>query len=283
MNIVVGANGRVGSVLVRELDKRGMPVTAIVRDKSKAERFNKNIQVRIADLFEVDTLIDAFKDGNTVFLMTPESMHSEDVIGDAEKVIGNYRKAVAKTGIKRIVGLSSMGAHIGEGSGNLFISYKLERAFTDLPVQTTFIRPAYYYSNWIGYLEVAREHGALPTFFNPDQKIAMVAPEDVAQFTAIVMRSGALSAPMYEIEGPAAYSSNDVASIFGEYLHREVVAQQIPQEQWIPTLSSVGFSDDAARNMVLMTETVVNTSVFGEMPENKIVWNTEMREYLDKM
>jgi hypothetical protein len=95
------------------------------------------------------------------------------------------------------------------------------------------------------------------------------------------MRSRALSAPIYEIEGPTAYSSSDVTKIFGEHLNREVIAQQIPQEQWIPTLTGVGFSEDAARNMALMTETVVNTDTFGEKPEDKIVWNTEIRDYLD--
>jgi uncharacterized protein YbjT (DUF2867 family) len=280
MNIVTGANGRVGSTLVREFNKRGLPVTAIIRNKNNAEIFGDNIHVRIADIFDRDALVNVFKGGDTVFLITPENIDSEDVIGDAEIVIENYRAAVKASGIKRIVGLSSMGAHIGEGSGNLYISCLLERAFTDLPVQTTFIRPAYYYSNWLGYLEIAREHGILPTFFNHEQKIAMVAPEDVAQFAAIVMRSKALSAPVYEIEGPEAYSSNDIARIFGEYLNREVIAQQIPQDQWISTLTGVGFSEDAARNMALMTRTVVNNDIIGEKPEDFIIWNTDMKEYL---
>ncbi|MBK5721801.1 NAD(P)H-binding protein [Dysgonomonas sp. Marseille-P4677] len=280
MNIVTGASGRVGSALVRELNRRGMPTTAIVRNKNNAEMFGDNIHVGIADIFDRDALANAFKGGDTAFLITPENIHSEDVIGDAENVIKNYRAAVEVSGIKRIVGLSSMGAHIGEGSGNLYISYLLERAFADLPVQTTFIRPAYYYSNWLGYLEIAREHGILPTFFKPEQKIAMVAPEDVAQFAAIVIRSQALSAPVYEIEGPKAYSSNDIAKIFGECLNREVIAQQIPEDQWIPTLTGVGFSEDAARNMALMTGTVVNNGIFGEKLEDLIVWNTDMKEYL---
>ncbi|NDV82725.1 NAD(P)H-binding protein [Bacteroides sp. 51] len=280
MNIVVGASGRVGMALVKELNKREMPVTAVIRDADKAKMFSSDTEVCIADVFDVDALTKAFKGAHSVFLLTPESMHSENVMEDAEKVIANYRKAIMKTGVKRIVGLSSMGAQLGEGSGNLFISYKLERAFADLPVQATFIRPAYYYSNWIGYVEVAREYGVLPTFFDPSQKIAMVSPGDVAEFAAIVMRSEALSAPVYEITGPVAYSSADVAQIFGEYLNREVIPQQIPREQWIPTLTGVGFSADAAHNMALMTETVVNTVVFGEKPENLIVWNTEMKEYL---
>jgi uncharacterized protein YbjT (DUF2867 family) len=280
MNIIVGATGRVGSALVKELVKREMPVTAVIRDKDKAGMFDDGVRVRIADVFDTEALIQAFSGGSTVFLITPENMCSEDVAGDAGRIIENYRKAVSLSGIKRVVGLSSMGAHVGKGSGNLYISYLLERAFSDLPVRTTFVRPAYYFSNWLGYLELAKEHGILPTFFNPEQKIAMVSPADVAQFAVIVMRSEALSAPVYEITAPTEYSSNEIAQIFGEYLNRDVVCQQVPQQQWIPTLKSAGFSDDAAQNMALMTETVVNATVFGENPADLIIWNTGMREYL---
>lgn len=283
MNIIVGAGGRVGSALVKELNKRKMPVTAVIRNKDKAGMFNNDTQVRIADVFDADSLIKAFEGGKTVFLITPESMHSEDVLGDAEKVIENYHKAIEKAGVRRIVGLSSIGTHIGEGSGNLFISHKLEKAFAGLPVQTTFIRPAYFYSNWLGYIDVAREHGILPTFFNPEQKLTMISPADVAQFAAIVMRSEALSAPFYEVAGPVIYNSIDVAQIFGKFLNRDVFTQQVPQEQWTSTLVNVGFSTDAAHNMALMTEAVVNGSAFAENPGNLIVWNTDMNEYLAKL
>lgn len=280
MNIVTGASGRVGSALVKELTKRGMPVTAVIRDPDKAGIFGGNVQVRMADIFDADALTKAFEGGHTVFLMTPESIHSEDVIGDAGKVIGNYRKAVTEAGIKRIIGLSSMGAHIGEGSGNLYISYLLERAFAGLQVQTTFIRPAYYYSNWLGYLDVAREHGILPTFFDPAQKIAMVSPADVAQFAATVISNGTVPLPVYEITGPVDYSSDDVAQIFGKHLNRDVVAQQIPREQWIATLTSVGFSDDAARNMAAMTATLTDEEgqPKSKLPPTRL--KTGLEEYL---
>jgi uncharacterized protein YbjT (DUF2867 family) len=78
MNIVTGASGRVGSALIRELDRRGLPVTAIIRNKNNAEIFGDNIYVRIADIFDRDALINAFNGGDTAFLITPENIHSED-------------------------------------------------------------------------------------------------------------------------------------------------------------------------------------------------------------
>ncbi|TGX79461.1 NAD-dependent epimerase/dehydratase family protein [Palleniella muris] len=280
MNIVIGATGRVGTALVNELVKRDMPVLAIARNKNKFAKFDSRVQCHIADVFDLDTLIKAFNGEDTVFLMTPENFHSNDVLGDAERMLEIYREVVYRTGVRRVIGLSSMGAHLEAGSGNLYISHMLEQAFAGLPVETTFIRPAYYYSNWMNYIEVARTYGILPTFFHPHKKIAMVSPGDVACFAAIVMRSRKLSAPLYEIEGPKTYSAHDIARFFSEYLKREVTVQQIPQEQWIPTLTKAGFSPDAAHNMALMTQAVMNTISFGENTENKIIWNTEFEDFL---
>lgn len=111
----------------------------------------------------------------------------------------------------------------------------------------------------------------------------MVAPEDVVRFAAIVMCNHVLFAIVYKITGQVEYCSNNIAQFFEGYTNREVVAQQTPCDWWIPTLTSVGFSDDPARNMALMTETVVNITIFGENLADLIVWDTDMKEYLERL
>jgi len=47
---------------------------------------------------------------------------------------------------------------------------------------------------------------------------------------------------VYEITGPRAYSSVDIAKIFGDVLNRNVALQQVLTEEWENTLLQVGFS-----------------------------------------
>lgn len=258
MNIVTGAGGQVGSALVKELGKKGMPVTAVIRDTSKSNTFGSDVQVRIADIFNADSLAKAFEGGETVFLITPESFRSDDVLGDGQRMIEVYRKTVEKTGIRRIIGLSSMGAHLDAGTGNLMISHWLEQAFEDLPVETLFIRPAYYYSNWAAYIDVAKEYGVLPTFFAPEQKIPMVSPQDVARFAASAMATPAFTEKVVELAGPQDYSAQEVARIYAQCFGQDIVPQQTPKEQWVPMLIEAGFSRDAALNMADMTTTLTD-------------------------
>jgi uncharacterized protein YbjT (DUF2867 family)/uncharacterized protein YdhG (YjbR/CyaY superfamily) len=280
MNIITGAGGQVGSALVKELSKNGVPVTAIIRNRNKANTFDPNVQVRIADVFDAESLTKAFNGGETVFLITPENFHSEDVLGDGKRIIAAYRKAIQQTGIRRIIGLSSMGAHLGNGTGNLMISHWLEEAFGDLSVETTYIRPAYYFSNWLAYADVVKEYGILPTFFEPEQKIPMVSPQDIAQFAASVFMDPTFSAKVVELTGPQSYSTQDVARIYAKYYKREVLPNRIPREEWVPTLINAGFSTDAATNMAAMTATLTDGEDKPKSEAIPIKLETGLEEYI---
>lgn len=158
MNIILGATGQIGSMLIDNLLRKGQPVRAVVRNEFKAQKLkNKGAEVKIADYFDVEALKEAFQGGDSVFLLTPENPESRDFLSDIQRIILNYREAILSSRITKVVGLSSMGAQHESGTGNLLASYMLEHAFSDLEIEQIFIRPAYYFSNWLGYLELVKE------------------------------------------------------------------------------------------------------------------------------
>jgi len=168
MNIVLGATGQIGSMLVNKLFQKGQPVRAVVRNEAKALELRKmGIEVIVVDYLDREALIKAFQGGKTVFLLTPEDPKSKNHMGEVRLMIGNYREAVQASGIQKIVGLSSMGAQHESDTGSLFASYLLEQAFSGLNTEQIFVRPAYYYSNWIGYLELVMARAFCQPFFHP--------------------------------------------------------------------------------------------------------------------
>jgi uncharacterized protein YbjT (DUF2867 family) len=260
MNIVVGASGQVGSAIVENLVSRNEPVTAVIRNPDKRKELEQfqNISIEVADAFDLPALTKAFKNGTSVLLLTPDDPESNNVMSDTKTMLGNYKKAIEGSQIKKIVGLSSMGAQLETNSGSLKMSYMLEHHFADLNIQKIFVRPAYYYSNWIESLAAVQDEGVLPTFFPVDLKMPMISPLDVAKFIAELMSSPVEGEPIFEIEGPTWYSSRDVANAFGKVLNRNVVPQQIPREDWWKTIKQFGFSDDVTKNFVEMTQTIVD-------------------------
>lgn len=284
MNIILGASGQVGSAIANNLIEKNKPVKGVIRNPEKTGLLeSKGIEVRIADYFDLAALMDVVKDGELIFVLTPENGKSEDVLGDTQLLLNNYKEAITSSGINKIIGLSSIGAQHESGTGNLLMSNMLEKAFTDLEILQVFVRPGYYYSNWLMYLPVVEEQGILPTFFPVDQKIAMISPTDVAAFIAEKIAGGIEKSTVFELIGPEKLSSNDVANAFGKILNREVTAQQIPKEQWEEMLLDAGFTEDAAKNLIEMTEAVIDGRAIPEAKgTNPVTLKTTLEQYFSE-
>lgn len=264
------------------LIEKGEPVKVVIRDSKKAADIEKQgATVAVADAFDLPALTEAFKDGTTLFVLTPESGESKDVLGDTKKILENYRKAVEASPIKKVIGLSSMGAQYSEGTGNLLMSYMLEHAFEGMDVKTTFIRPAYYFSNWMMYLDVAKQKGILPTFFPVDLAIPMISPLDTGKNAADIITMEGTAGKIYELKGPILYSSKDVASAFAVALGKEVTAVQTPRDEWGTALRGAGFSEDAINNFIDMTTAVVEGKLKNETTGvTTLTGKTTLQQYI---
>jgi uncharacterized protein YbjT (DUF2867 family) len=283
--IVLGAGGQVGSMIVQNLVEKNITPKAVIRNKNKAERLKKlGAEVCICDLFDGIELEKIISTGTSVFILTPENPFSENPLLDTEKILTNIYKAVKNSKIEKIIGLSSGGAHLKTGSGNLLMSRMLEDAFVDLKTKLTFIRPGYYYSNWIGYLDIVKEKGVLPTFYPKDFQIPMVAPADVALYISSVLCSENNYEGIYEIIGPQSYSSDDIAKTFEKLLNKKVIPNEIPPDLWGKTLESIGFSPMGIKLMIEMTDCVIKGKTKSEIDKNNLIkMTTTFEEYLRKL
>lgn len=281
MNIILGATGQIGFMLASNLLKKGQSVRAVVRNESKAHELRKmGIEVVVADYLDKEALKKAFYGGKSAFLLTPEDPKSENYMDEVRLILSNYQETVQASGINKIVGLSSMGAQHESGTGNLCASYLLEHTFSELNIEQVFVRPAYYYSNWIGYLELIMAQGILPTFFPPEMELPMISPTDVAAFLTEVMIRETPQERIYEIIGPHDYSSLEIARIFGNVLNKDVTLQQIPPHEWENTLVQAGFTTDGAMNLILMTKAVIDGKTKNDTP-NPIRFLTDFKTYLE--
>ncbi|ELR71137.1 putative nucleoside-diphosphate-sugar epimerase [Fulvivirga imtechensis AK7] len=277
MNIILGASGQVGSNIVKELISHNLPVRAVIRSRNPG--FDSQVEIRTADLFNPEQLTDALEGGNTVFLLTPEDPASNDIIGETQQIINNYKQAIHANGIKRVVGLSCIGAHVEANTGNVLMSRMLEQGFADLDIEKIFIRPSYYFSNWLGFLETVEQYGVLPTFFPEDLEVDMNSPIDVATFIAKVIAHKSRSSDVFELVGPQKYSSRQVAETFSKLLDKHVELQPVPKEKWNETLASAGFTASTTANLVDMTQAVIDDIVVPENPD-AVCLPTTLYQYL---
>ncbi|MBT1712403.1 NAD(P)H-binding protein [Fulvivirgaceae bacterium PWU5] len=279
MNIVLtGSVGNVGKPLTQELVKKGHAVTVITR---KIER-RKDIEslgakAAIGSMFDVDFLSATFKDADIVYLMeTLEAVgdffdQEADFIGSINEIGNNYRQAVRQSGVKRVVHLSSIGAHMQKGNGILRFHNNVENILKQLPddVCIKFIRPVGFYTNMFGLIRTIKTKGAIISNYGGDKKEPWASPFDIAAAIA------------EEIDRPFAgrtiryvasdeVSPNEIAKALGAAIGKpDLPWQVIPDEQLLNAWLNIGFNAQLAHGFMEMQASQGSGLLYEDYYRNK--------------
>jgi uncharacterized protein YbjT (DUF2867 family) len=81
-----------------------------------------------------------------------------DPYQEVNEIVTNYKKAVEQSGVKKVIHLSSIGAHTDEGVGLLKFHYMAENILKQMPdeVSIKFMRPVGFYYNLLVNAEVIK-------------------------------------------------------------------------------------------------------------------------------
>jgi len=243
MFAVVGASGSTGGATARALLDGGATVRAVVRDPAKGEPWAAlGAQVAVADLTDASSLARAFEGVAGAFVLNPPAYAMPDMFSHAERLANNIAEACTRTRLPRLVVLSSIGAHLAAGHGNIRTNSIFERVLDSLDCPVAFLRPAYFMENWAWVAGAARHEGVLPSFLAPTGRgIAMVSAADIGTTAARALRDTAMNG-VIELEGPRNCSPDDAAAAFAAALGRPVKSIAVPEAEWPATLAKGGFS-----------------------------------------
>ena len=281
MHIIIGSTGHVGSALAQSLLARNEAVTVVTRDAGKAEPLKtKGAHVAQVDVFDTAALHRVIKTGQRLFVLNPPAAPSTDTVAEERRSLRAIVAAIEGCTLEKIVAESAYGAQPGDGIGDLGVLYDLEQALRAGNAPFSAIRAAYYMSNWDASLESASKEGKVHSMYPPDFKLPMVAPHDLGEFAARLMRGPAQSSGPHYAEGPERYSAGDVAQAFAEALGRPVQVAVTPPVQWEQAFRSQGFSEAAAKSYAAMTRITLETKEEPEKPERG---TTSLREYISAL
>lgn len=169
--IVTGSLGNISKPLTTELVQKGHAVTVI---SSKAEKKKEiealGAEAAIGSIDNVDFLSKTFKGADAVYTMMPPFKFEEDpnldARAEATRIATNYVAAIKQSGVKKVVDLSSIGAHTDKGNGLLAFHFFAEKVFNQLPadVAITFMRPVGFYNNLYQFMDIVKGEGFLKGF-----------------------------------------------------------------------------------------------------------------------
>jgi len=239
--VITGSLGHISKPLVEELVSKGHDVTVISSSPQRQEEIRTlGATPAIGLVTDAGFLTAAFKGADAVYTMVPPPSNYFDPAFDAmaysETMRNTYFEALNKTGVKRIVNLSSWGAHRDTGTGGIVTTYYMERLLNTLPndVAITHVRPTSFYYNMFTFIPRIKNTGRIALNYGGEDTVSLVAPQDIAAVVAEELANKAVGRHVRYVASDEV-SCNEIALVLGE-------AIGIPDLQW------VRISDDEAKN-----------------------------------
>lgn len=260
MNIVVtGSLGHISKPLTKELIQKGCSVTVISHNPERQKDIEAlDAAAAIGTFEDVNFLARTFKGADAVYCMISSGNSffdpAFDLMSFSGKLANNYKRAIQQSGVKRVVFLSSIGAHTDKDNGILSFYYAVENILNTLPsdVAITFMRPVGFYYNLLGFIKNIKTEGVIASNYGADNKKPWVSPIDIA------------AAIVEELEAPSAgrkvryvasdeLSCNEIAAILGEAIGKaDLKWIIISAEQQLSRFIAAGMNPKIARGMVEM-------------------------------
>ncbi|CDF80262.1 NmrA family protein [Formosa agariphila KMM 3901] len=255
---LAGSLGHVGRPLTQELVQQGHSVTVI---SSNTER-QKDIEAMgataaIGSIEDVDFITSAFTGADAVFCMVPPANyfdHNLDLLAYYKNLANNYAQAITRSGVKKVVNLSSIGAHMKEGNGILQGTFYVESILNALPsdIAITHIRPTEFYYNLLPQVHSAKENGFIASNIEGEVVNAWVSPVDIASVIAEEITSKLAGQNVgYVASDELTY--NELAKILGEAIgNPDLKWVTLTDEQLTEGLKAAGMQPAIAEGMMEM-------------------------------
>lgn len=168
--IVTGSLGNISKPLTIKLVQKGHEVTVITRKtENKQEIEALGATAAIGTLDDLSFVTAVFTGADAVYCMLPPFNYFDpdlDVMAEAAKLAHTYARAIRDSGVKHVVHLSSVGAHLAKGNGLLAFHHLAEGILRELPSDVSIIhmRPTGFYNNLYAFKDMIEGKGLQDSF-----------------------------------------------------------------------------------------------------------------------
>ncbi|WP_289057643.1 NAD(P)H-binding protein [uncultured Flavobacterium sp.] len=255
--IITGSLGNISKPLAKTLIKEGHQITVIASSSErKSEIENLGAQAAIGSVNDVVFLTQTFKGADAVYCMIPRANYFDpnlDLDAFTRTIGNNYAEAISKSGVKRVVFLSSIGAHLEQGSGIIQRYNEIEAVLNKLSdVSITFMRPTSFYYNLLAYIPMIKNQGIIAANYGADQLIPWVSPNDIAEAIAEELTTP-LDGKKIRYVASEELTGDQTAKILGDIIgNPDLKWKLISDEETLNGLIAVGMQPKIAQGLVEM-------------------------------
>ncbi len=223
MFVLLGSNGNITSKAARILISQGKPVRVVGRNaQSLAELKAAGADIAVGDVADVAFLSAALRGADAAYTMIPPHYNTPDMLADYERLGSAIAAAIAASGVKNVVNLSSAGAHLPAGTGPIVGLHRQEQRLNKLDgVNILHLRPGYFFENHFNAIGVIKAMGVYADMTDSDALIPMIATGDIAVVVARELANfKTRGKAVLHLRAAKYYSQREAAAILGKAIGR---------------------------------------------------------------
>ncbi len=235
--VVCGATGNVGSRTAEILLYAGEPVRVVGRERVRLGPLAaKGAEPWPGDICDTAFLEKVFSGARGAFILIPPTYDAPDVREYQSRFAASLVSALSKANVPRIVALSSVGAHLAEGTGPIVGLHEMETGLSMLKdAGVVCLRPAYFMENHLWNIPLIRTRGINGSTIRSDVPLPMIATEDIANAASRLFVEGEFHGHAVRyLLGPRDLTMSEATHVLGGAIGK-------------PGLKYVQFSEEEAR------------------------------------
>ena len=250
--VVTTPTGNVGSRVVRLLIQAGVRPTLLARRPERIDAATReHAEVIAADLADAAAVLSATRDADALFWVAPPTDDPDaDPVAWYAGLGAIAARAVTENRIGRTVFLSSVGAEMRSGAGEIDGLARTEELLDATGAMVLHLRCGYFFTN-VG-LDSVRE-GVLRAPMAVDYAMPWVDPRDIGDVAAARLLSAGWSGRQVQaVHGPEDLTLAQAAEIISAATGRPVRAETMSLDTWRSSLRAAGLGERQVEGMAGM-------------------------------
>jgi uncharacterized protein YbjT (DUF2867 family) len=273
MFVITGATGKVGGGIAERLLSEGEKVRVIGRNRDKLASFEKKgAEIAVGTMGDAVFLAKNFIGADAVFAMVPPDMTAPDVLAHYDKFGSVMVKALAESGVRNVVHLSSIGAQLPKGTGPIVGLHRQEERLNALSgVNVLHLRASYFMENAYNSIPMIKGMGIYGSPLIGDMKIPQIAVKDIAAHAAArIAKKDFTGTAVQDLWGARDVSMREVTTAIGKAIGKpDLPYVQFPYEDALKAMVGAGLSQSVAASFVEMYKGF-NEGVLGKLERNAL-------------
>jgi len=231
--IVTGSLGHISRPIVQKLSAANHDVTVISSNADrKAEIEALGAKAAIGSVSDLAFLTETFRDADVVYTMVPPTFAAADWKKHIAGIGKIYAQAIAAAGVKNVVNLSSIGAHMPDGCGPVSGLYHVEQALNALEgVNVKHLRPGFFYYNFLANIGMIKQMGIIGGNYGDGTKLVIADTTDIGEVAADELVNLSFTGKSVRYIVSDEKTTDEIATILGKAIGK-------------PDLKWVNFSDE---------------------------------------